>query len=461
MDNESRPLGYHWRSKPSFVISTVALGLFTDVFLYGVVVPLLPFMLHDRLNIPDDQIQYHVSAILAAYAGASVVFSFPAGWLTDKMGSRRLPFLAGSLLLLGATVMLAVAHNLGILVTARLLQGVSASIVWTAGLAMVQDAVGPKGIGQAVGTISSVISVGEVIAPVMGGPLYHRAGIITVTAVSAGILAIDLVMRLLVIDVRMDTGTDGPRAGDGPHENNDAAAADGPGESEYRIGGNIRAVERAVPILYCFRNGRFLTAMLLVAVQSLLIGAFDATVPMETQSLFHFSSLEVGLVFIALVVPNLALGPVAGMAVDRYGTKVVATAGYAFLVPCLLLLSLPSRAILAGTPNVILFCSILAFNGAGMSLISSPGLVEATHITENYVAANPGFFQENGPYAQLYGFSSVFAFAGLTIGPLVGGTVRERLGYVAMTLMLAVISGATAVVSFVVIGDERLTTSSD
>ncbi|KAG5926536.1 hypothetical protein E4U42_003186 [Claviceps africana] len=441
-------------------MSTVALGLFTDVFLYGVVVPLLPFLLHDRINIPQGQIQVYVSALLAAYAGASVTFSLPVGWITDKVGSRQLPFLAGSLLLLGATAMLAVADNLGILVTARLLQGVSASIVWTAGLAMVQSAVGPKQTGQAIGTVSSVISVGEVIAPVVGGPLYHRGGIVAVTALSTSILAIDLVMRLLVIDIKETTSDDEPRTATSSRENNDTPVADIPGEAQYKIN-NPRAVERAVPILYCFRDGRFLTAMILVAVQSLLIGAFDATVPVETQSLFHFSSLEVGLVFIALVVPNLALGPLAGMAVDRYGTKLVATGGYIILVPYLLLLSLPSREILTGSWNIVLFCSILALNGAGMSIISSPGLVEATLVTEKYVTANPDFFPRNGPYAQLYGFSSVFAFAGLTIGPLLGGLVRERFGYMAMTIMLAVISGVTAIVSFLVIGEKMPTSYSE
>ncbi|KAG6000193.1 hypothetical protein E4U43_001672 [Claviceps pusilla] len=443
MENQSLPFGFHWRSKPSFVISTVALGLFTDLFLYGIIVPVLPFLLRERLDIPNDQIQVHISALLAAYAGTSVVFSFPVGWIADKIGSRRLPFLAGLVLLLVATLMLAFSHKLAFLVIARSLQGVSASIVWTAGLAMVQDAVGPKGTGQALGTISSVISVGELLAPVVGGLLYHRAGISAITAVSMGLLGIDLVMRLLVIDAKMIPKNNDAQVNDCSSENGNLSAADSPREpqpqegdpllrkpkpsnEEYKIRKNPTPMEFAVPILYCFRNRRFVTAMILVTIQSLLIGAFDATVPEETKSLFHFSSLQVGLVFIAIVVPNLVLGPVAGMAVDKYGTKVVATAGYLFLVPCLLLLGLPSQRILAGTENIILFCAVLALNGAGMSIIASPGLVEATHITEKYEAANPDFFGQNGPYAQLYGFSSLCAFAGLACNDDVAG--RHFLG---------------------------------
>lgn len=98
-------------------------------------------------------VKLHVSTLLAVYAGTSVLFSFPAGWITDKIGSRRLPFLAGLLLLLIATIMLALDHSLVALVVARSLQGVSAAIVWTAGLAMVQDTVGRKGSGQAIRTV--------------------------------------------------------------------------------------------------------------------------------------------------------------------------------------------------------------------------------------------------------------------------------------------------------------------
>ena len=153
MAGHSRPWGLDWRSRPSFITATVALGLFTDLFLYGIVVPVLPFMLRDRLSIPESQIQSHASGLLAAYAGAAVLFSIPAGWITDKIGSRQPPFLGGLMLLFSATIMLAFGRSVAVLVVARLLQGISAAVVWTAGLAMVQDTVGPGKMGQAIGAV--------------------------------------------------------------------------------------------------------------------------------------------------------------------------------------------------------------------------------------------------------------------------------------------------------------------
>lgn len=148
------PWALRWRSNTLFIIATVAIGLFTDLFLYGLVVPVLPFMLRGRLSIPEDEIQSYVSNLLAAYAGASVVSSVPAGWIADRTNSRRAPFLSGLAALLAATIMLALGRSIAVLVAARLLQGVSAAVVWTIGLAMVLDTVGPQNLGKVVGSVN-------------------------------------------------------------------------------------------------------------------------------------------------------------------------------------------------------------------------------------------------------------------------------------------------------------------
>lgn len=147
------PWGLHWRSNTVFIIATVAIGLFTDLFLYGLIVPVMPFMLHRRLSIPEDQIQSYVSGLLAAYAGASVLFAFPAGWVADRTNSRQAPFLSGLASLLVATIMLALGRSVALLIVSRVLQGISAAAVWTIGLAMVMDTVGPSNMGKVVGTV--------------------------------------------------------------------------------------------------------------------------------------------------------------------------------------------------------------------------------------------------------------------------------------------------------------------
>lgn len=153
MPSQSPPWGFQWRSSTLFITATVGIGLFTDLFLYGLVVPILPFILRDRIDLPLSEAQTHVSGLLAAYAGASVLFSIPAGVLADRTSTRQLPFLVGLAALLAATLMLFLGQTLPVLIIARVLQGTSAAVVWTIGLALVLDTVGPENLGKTIGSV--------------------------------------------------------------------------------------------------------------------------------------------------------------------------------------------------------------------------------------------------------------------------------------------------------------------
>lgn len=155
MADLSSSRGHSWRSKPSFVLATVTIGTFTDLFLYSIMIPVFPFMLRDHFSIPEAQIQSYTSRLIASYAGASALFSIPAGWIADQTGAHQQTFLAGLILLLIGTTMMAFVQTVGNLLIARLLQGISAAVVFTAGIAMVQDTVGTGKMGQAMGTVGT------------------------------------------------------------------------------------------------------------------------------------------------------------------------------------------------------------------------------------------------------------------------------------------------------------------
>lgn len=155
---KSKPLGLEWRSSSFFIVSTVGIGLFTDLFLYGLVVPILPFILQDRVHIDPDQIQSNVSGLLAAYAGASVLFSPLAGVIADRTSTRQMPFLAGLAACLLATLLFFLGQTIVVLVLARVLQGMSAAVVWTVGMALVLDTVGPDNLGKTIGSVCQIPS---------------------------------------------------------------------------------------------------------------------------------------------------------------------------------------------------------------------------------------------------------------------------------------------------------------
>lgn len=93
VDYSEKPAGLKWRSNTLFIVGTVAVGLFTELFLYSLVVPVLPFMLQDRVGVDKDEVQSYVSGLLTAYAAASVISSPFAGILADRLSTRQAPFL--------------------------------------------------------------------------------------------------------------------------------------------------------------------------------------------------------------------------------------------------------------------------------------------------------------------------------------------------------------------------------
>lgn len=90
-----KPFGLSWRSHTLFILSTIIIGLFSETFLYGIVVPVLPFILRDRIGISHEDLQGYSSALLAANTASTVITAPFAGAVADRFGSRKGPFMVG------------------------------------------------------------------------------------------------------------------------------------------------------------------------------------------------------------------------------------------------------------------------------------------------------------------------------------------------------------------------------
>lgn len=56
-----------------------------------------------------------------------------------------------------------------VMVVARGLQGLSAAAVWVVGLALIVHTVGKDGIGEAMGHATAGMTLGGMVAPILGG----------------------------------------------------------------------------------------------------------------------------------------------------------------------------------------------------------------------------------------------------------------------------------------------------
>ena len=76
-------------------------------------------------------------------------------WVGDKLGSRKIPLVSGSILAILATILFCVARGPALLVWARIFQGFSNGAVYSAGLPLIADTVKPSEVGSWLATLST------------------------------------------------------------------------------------------------------------------------------------------------------------------------------------------------------------------------------------------------------------------------------------------------------------------
>ncbi|KAI4631703.1 uncharacterized protein J4E87_002409 [Alternaria ethzedia] len=213
------------RSSDAFIIGTVSLAVFTDMFLYGVIVPVIPFAIRSRSHIEEDQVQYWVSVLVAVYGAALLAFSPICGWLADRGSTRRFPLLLGLFVLLGATILLNLGKSIGALIVGRLLQGASAAVVWVVGLALLADTVPQERLATAAGWLTIGMSIGMLISPLLGGIVYDKAGYNAVFGMCYALVGLDVILRLLLVEkkvaARWDATVMGRSSGEGDASSED------------------------------------------------------------------------------------------------------------------------------------------------------------------------------------------------------------------------------------------------
>ncbi|MDN3219912.1 MFS transporter [Pseudomonas nunensis] len=144
-----------------------------------------------------------VQWVVLAYLLTITALIVSVGRLGDLIGRRRLLLIGISLFTL-ASILCAVAPNLGLLIAARALQGSGAAIMMALTMALVGAAVAKDKMGSAMGMLGTMSAIGTSLGPTLGGMLIASVGWegIFLVNVPQGFLAILLAWRFLPVDRR-------------------------------------------------------------------------------------------------------------------------------------------------------------------------------------------------------------------------------------------------------------------
>ncbi|KAL2837843.1 major facilitator superfamily domain-containing protein [Aspergillus pseudoustus] len=467
-DISTRPAPWkvEFRSSNGFVTWVVAIAVFTDSFIWGMIIPILPEVLKTRIFIPTDELQKWMSILLAAFGGALLVGSPVSGYYADKSSSRQAPFLIGLLALGGSTVMFWFAQSAAALVIARTLQGLSAAVVWTVGMALIVDTVGKDQVGAATGIVSMAMTVGTVSGPFIGGLVLSKAGYHAVFSLAIALIALDITLRLFMIEKKnalewipdqsasseeterliappaqgsFSSGA-GVKSGD-----TDAHASQPngkPAEDDVTVAFSGKKKNSVPGILRLMCSGALLVVLAATVIQAVAYASFDSVLPLYVMSTFHMDPMGIGLCFVPLFTPSF-FSTLIGSVVDRYGSREIALLGFLLDVPSFLLLQLVTENT---THDRIILYILLLLAGLAAALKTVALMVEVNNVVDEKEKECPGIFGEQGGTAQAYGLFNVAWSGGQVLGPLAAGWLVDWKGWATMVSVFGIVSGGMAVV---------------
>ncbi|KAL9596364.1 MAG: hypothetical protein Q9219_005842 [cf. Caloplaca sp. 3 TL-2023] len=451
-----------FRSSDGFIIFVVGVAVFTDMLLYGLIVPMLPYALADRVGIAPEDVQRWNSILLASFGAALMLGSLVVGWIGDRTSTRQIPFLFGLIALALSTLGIALTRDLVTLLIARILQGLSGAIVATVGYAILFDVVGSKDIGQALGFASMSQSFGLLIGPAIGGIIYEHGGYFKTFIPAFALIAFEIALRFLVT-VRRKREKEASLFKDlEEQEASKASLLAGRNSTNQCYGSDLQqpssdagnptmqiakinslaethpppathtsSIYQTVGIL--LSHPRILVALVSLFVLNTVLTAYDATIPVYIHSTFSLTATHASFLFFIQVAPFL-LAPIAGYITDRHGAKTPATVGLALLVPPVFVL----QYVTAGVSSPFLVIGILLFITGLATAICLPALMaEVSNVVESIEKESPGIFGEQGVVAFSFGVINTAFGAGFFAGPALAGWLMGTVGWKGLNFVLS------------------------
>ena len=398
-----------------------------------------------------------------------------AGWFADRASSRRGPYLIGLIALAFSTLAFSLGQSTFVLFVGRLVQGGSSAAVHTVGMAILADTVGQAGIGPAMGFVGMSIALGVVLGPMFGGILYHRVGYWAVFGSAYALVALDFIFRVFMITAKdgalLEGLTKGPHIDYGTISGNDSvsntpishdsftgttrsnsssslfshstsSSSNSTDSLDFSVAPPLVAAPPIIiqtqkatntprhPVPVLLTTPRLLAALLGDFSQSMILTGLESILPLRIKTMFHYNSMQVALVFLALSFGSFA-GPATGRLSDKVGAKIAVCFGFGTAAPLLILLRLvdhDSKAMLA------LLCCLTLLLGVSLNMILTPSWSDASYTVDEIMHNEPGIFGTKGAYAQAFGLMNMAYATGSLVGPLLGGFLVENVGWNDLTL---------------------------
>ena len=300
-----------------------------------------------------------LSWVLDGYFIVLAAFLVPAGGIADRLGRRRV-FLVGAALFVATSVLCAVAPSWQLLVTARVLQGISAAVLVPASLALLLPLFPPERRAAGVGIWGAAAALAAAIGPPLGGLLVELADWRWIFLVNLPLGAAVIAIGIRSLDESRDPAAtrlpDLPGAGLAAASLGLLALALVEGNNWGWLGAQTLAAFAASValgawvVVRCLRHPRPIVDLTLFRIPSFLHGtvgtllfasAFFSMILgniLFLTGVWGYSVLEAGLAVAPGPLASAVIAGPAGRLADRFGHRAVIVPGTLFYAAGLLVL---------------------------------------------------------------------------------------------------------------------------
>ncbi|PBK99944.1 MFS general substrate transporter [Armillaria gallica] len=423
-----RPWGWKWRSSYWFVTFVVWLGIATDLLVYSMVIPVLPFQL--------EELGYKHPAsltgwLLFAYSGGLAIATIPVAVWSEKYDARKLPLVAGVFILIGSQIMFMKAPAYWLMCFARTLQGVASTMVWVVGLALLCDETPPELVGRQLGIAMSGVSLGALVGPPVGGGLFTWFGFRGPFIFGIIIAVLDLAFRFLIIEGKsasnLRSSTTEKADNEIALETNDHSRTD--------VGDGVDAQNKKVSFVQVlrllFRSQRALAAAFLTYAYGIIYSTQEPVISSHLNGVWELNSSKVA-------------SPLSAWLADFRGISIV--------IIIALILALPWYVVMIIDGHLALIITAYACAYFFASGVLSPLTVELASVARSIDGIG---------YAHVYGAFNLAYGIGTTVGPVVGGQMYDHItkGWLAICLLAVGLLGLSVIVTLFNVGEEPVAQS--
>lgn len=356
----------------------VRFAILLDSLLYTSLIPVLP-----QLNVETGLSESALGLLLGAYPLAGIFACVPFGLLSDRR-SPRSPLIFGVGGLAVGSVLIALSPTPLAIGLGRLMHGISASAVWTAGLVTVSALAGPEHRGREVGLAYGVATVGGLLGPLLSGYMSERLGFAALYWVSA-VLSIGVTAALMLVSRRVES----------------------PNASRSALPGPERA-----SVLQPIGLSLLLVAVLLPLLVTVIDGALLLFMPLKLARMWGLTAFAIGEVYAVWSVFLFVSQVGSGYWADRFGRRRPLITGLLILGISLLGLGLTANF---GLALLTLLVTAIGFGIAGT--VTTPILTDAWEVRR---PAGTGL-------GTAYGVVNTVWSVGFLIGNAGGGWLLTRL----------------------------------